>query len=39
MVRYGNKPPGFGIQKMDVTAGLPDRFKTEKNEYFNNFTS
>jgi len=39
MVGNGHEPPGFRMQEMNMTAGLPDRFKSEICEDLDNFKS
>ena len=39
MVGNRNKPPGFGMQEMDMAAGLPYRFETKNGEDLNYFKS
>jgi hypothetical protein len=39
MVRDRHEPPGFRMQEMDMTAGLPYRFETKNGEDFDYFKS
>jgi hypothetical protein len=34
-----HEPPGFRMQEMDMTAGLPNRFKSKISEYLDKLKS